>query len=142
MISASRAETKALGTAIGSRLRGGEAIFLYGEFGTGKTVFTKGIAEALGIPEGEVTSPSYTLVQSYRGRLVLIHVDLYRLDNEQEIVELALDEFQRPDTVLVLEWAQHWPHPTITPDFRIELSHQGGDSRLITIQPELAGEGP
>jgi len=69
-----------LGVRIGERLSGGEVILLNGPLGAGKTVFVKGVARALGVAEEDVTSPSFTLVNLHQGRLLLYHIDLYRLD--------------------------------------------------------------
>jgi tRNA threonylcarbamoyladenosine biosynthesis protein TsaE len=77
--SKSDAETLSLGARTGEHLKGGEILLLDGPLGAGKTIFVKGIASALGVEEEEVTSPSFTLVNLYNGRLKLYHLDLYRL---------------------------------------------------------------
>src|SRR5438034_9932670 len=79
-ISRGERDTFELGRALGSSLAGGEVILLNGVLGAGKTVLVKGIANALGIEEEDVTSPSFTLVNPHQGRLMLYHIDLYRLD--------------------------------------------------------------
>ena len=91
-------ETFALGKQIGSQLSGGEVLLLDGPLGAGKTVFVKGLASALDIDPEEVTSPSFTLVNPYAGRLTLFHIDLYRLDegaaaaHAVDLEELLTDE--------------------------------------------------
>ena len=79
-ISEEAAETFSLGQQVGAQLIGGEILLLSGPLGAGKTVFVKGIAAALGLDPAEVTSPTFTLVNPYSGRLTLYHIDLYRLD--------------------------------------------------------------
>lgn len=137
VITAGPAETQALGTRLGRKLRGGEVVFLFGDFGTGKTVLVKGIAEALGIVESSVTSPSFTLVQTYHGRLTVHHADLYRLERQEEIAELAIEELVGAESVVIIEWAQHWLNPGVPADYRIELSHEGGDRRRIAAEPPI-----
>ena len=80
MITAGEAETEAAGRQLAESLRAGDVVLLYGDLGAGKTAFTRGIAQGLGIDPAEVSSPTFTLIQEYRGRLPLYHVDLYRLE--------------------------------------------------------------
>src|ERR687886_2027614 len=83
-ISYSPEETRKLGTHFGNFLQGGETLLLSGPLGAGKTLFAKGVAQSLGIAEDDVTSPSFTLVNHYVGRLSLYHIDLYRLNEGAE----------------------------------------------------------
>ncbi len=94
------------------------------------------MASALRILPHTVTSPSFTLLQSYSGSLNLHHVDLYRIESSEAIDELVLEEFVAPDSILVVEWAQHWTTPTLNPTYRLEFSHDGDDRRRISITPE------
>lgn len=103
--STSVAETLALGKRIGQALTDGQVIALRGGLGAGKTVLAKGIALGLGISD-EVVSPSFTLIQSYQGRLVLNHLDLYRLDSIEEFEMIGGDEYLDPDGVTIIEWAE------------------------------------
>jgi len=81
-------------------------VTLDGELGSGKTCLTRGIAQGLNVPEGlYVTSPSYSLINEYPGRLLLFHVDLYRVRDVDELEELGLDEIMEGDGVAVIEWA-------------------------------------
>src|ERR671938_397276 len=92
-ISHSPEETQRLGHHFGNFLRGGEIVLLSGPLGAGKTLFVKGLAESLGVNEEEVTSPSFTLVNIYTGRLKLYHIDLYRLNEGAEAAyAVDLDE--------------------------------------------------
>ena len=99
-------ETLALGRRIGEQLKGGEIFLLRGDLGAGKTVFAKGIAGGLGIQPNDVTSPSFTLVNTHEGRLRFFHIDLYRLDAGMH-QGLGLEEiFDNEKVVTVIEWAE------------------------------------
>ena len=130
-ISTSEEETERIGQRLGATLNAGEVLLLYGELGAGKTAFTRGLARGLGAPADEVTSPTFTLVQEYRGRLTLYHVDLYRLD-EREVDDLGLEELVLGDGVVAIEWAERWRE---RPDDVIEvrLEYAGEDRRRVAI---------
>jgi tRNA threonylcarbamoyladenosine biosynthesis protein TsaE len=90
---------------IGRSLRPGAVVSLEGPLGAGKTVLVQGIARALGIDE-PITSPTFTLISQYRGALDLYHVDLYRIQAEEEIEELGLEELMAGEGVVVIEWGE------------------------------------
>jgi tRNA threonylcarbamoyladenosine biosynthesis protein TsaE len=107
IISHSPEETLRLGAFLGKYLTNGSVIALSGELGSGKTCLTQGIARGLQVPENlYVTSPSYTLINEYPGRLRLFHADLYRIGNVVELDEIGLDEIMGCDGVTVIEWAE------------------------------------
>jgi len=107
IISPAPEETFRLGAFLGKHVTNGSVIALSGELGSGKTCLAQGIARGLKVPEDlYVTSPSYTLVNEYPGRLRLFHVDLYRIENIAEIDEIGLDEIIGCDDVTVIEWAE------------------------------------
>src|SRR5262245_58585040 len=109
VVTASETETSAVGRDLARALRAGDVVLLHGELGAGKTAFVRGLAEGLGVPPEEVSSPTFTLIQEYRGgRLPLFHVDLYRLDDVREIDDLGLDELARAG-VMAIEWAEKLP---------------------------------
>jgi tRNA threonylcarbamoyladenosine biosynthesis protein TsaE len=90
-------------------LKGGEILALIGELGAGKTVFTKGLAQGLGI-SGIVSSPTFLLMKCYKGKLSLCHVDAYRVDSPAELEYVGIGEyFGRKDAILVVEWADKVP---------------------------------
>ena len=135
-ISTSPDETFNYGHQLGSRLQGGEILLLSGPLGAGKTIFVKGICAALGIDEGDVTSPSFTLVNPYAGRLQLYHLDLYRLDEGATAAHAVdLDELLSDErAVIVIEWAERMgPYPLPSNVYRIELSGDGDSPRTISI---------
>jgi tRNA threonylcarbamoyladenosine biosynthesis protein TsaE len=129
-------ETFELGAELGAQLVGGEILLLSGPLGAGKTVFVKGLASALGIDPEEVTSPSFTLVNPYKGSLSLYHIDLYRLDegvaaaHAVDLDELLMDE----QAVIVIEWAERlggYRLPSST--WRISISGDGDEPRTINV---------
>ena len=125
------------GKSLGERLAGGEVLLLDGALGAGKTIFVKGIAAALGIDVDEVTSPSFTLVNRYDdGRLMLYHIDLYRLAGGAHAAHAVdLDELLTDErAVIVIEWAERiggYPLPPST--WRIRITGDGDDPRRISI---------
>ncbi len=125
-------ETFDLGKQIGGRLAGGEILLLSGSLGAGKTIFVKGIAAGLGIDPTEVTSPSFTLVNPYQGRLSLYHIDLYRLDDgpsSAHAVDLD-DLLTQEKAVIVIEWAERLgSYPVPDAVSRITISGDGDDAR-------------
>jgi len=126
----SEGETAAIGRDLGRRLAAGTVVLLYGNLGAGKTAFTRGLAEGLGCDGEDVSSPTFTIVQEYRGRVPLEHVDLYRV-TPAEVDDLGLDELTE-HAVVAVEWAERWPQPP--PDaVAVTLESLGGDRRKITI---------
>ncbi|MDH4265801.1 MAG: tRNA (adenosine(37)-N6)-threonylcarbamoyltransferase complex ATPase subunit type 1 TsaE [Deltaproteobacteria bacterium] len=100
-------QTMHLGRICGELLTQGSVIALMGDLGTGKTVFVKGVAKGVGVAdEGEVTSPSFVLVNEYQGRFPVYHVDLYRLHNAEEVEDLGWEELTCPPGVTLIEWAE------------------------------------
>lgn len=139
-VSDSPDETFNHGHQIGARLEGGEILLLSGPLGAGKTILVKGICAALGIDEEEVTSPSFTLVNPYSGRLQLYHIDLYRLDEGATAAHAVdLDELLADErAVIAIEWAErmgNYPLPGNV--WRIELSGDGGAPRRIRVSHVL-----
>jgi tRNA threonylcarbamoyladenosine biosynthesis protein TsaE len=129
-------ETAAVGRALASELTKGSVVLLYGDLGAGKTAFVKGLAEGLGVARSEVSSPTFTLMQEYRGgRLPLFHADLYRLNDAREIEELGLDEIAA-DGALAIEWADRLDAGSRLEPPRciaVHIAHGDGDERTIRI---------
>ena len=129
----SAAETRALGEKLASRLKAGDVVVLEGELGAGKSELARGIARGLGVTE-TVTSPSFTILNVYEsGRCPLYHFDWYRLENEEELYELGMDEYLGGDGIAVVEWAERCPDAVPENVLRIRLEVTGGESRRITI---------
>jgi len=99
-------QTRELGEKLGRLLSRGNVVALVGELGAGKTVLTQGLARGLGVgPDEYVSSPSFALVNQYRGRVPIYHLDIYRLGGEAEMVALGYEDYFEPDGVTIIEWA-------------------------------------
>jgi len=136
-VSSSPEQTFNYGHQIGARLEGGEILLLSGPLGAGKTLFVKGICAALGVAEEDVTSPSFTLVNPYTGRLQLYHIDLYRLDEGASAAHAVdLDELLSDErAVIVIEWAErmgNYPLPNNV--WLIKISGDGDPPRHIRVE--------
>ena len=132
-------ETRDVGQALASLLRPRDTIVLTGDLGAGKTTMVQGIGRGLGV-EDHVASPTFTLVREYAGRLDVAHVDVYRLERMQDVVDLAIDELGGPDRVLLVEWGDA-VQELLPPDrLRVELTSGPGDAdrRRISLTPEGA----
>ncbi len=130
VVTDSEASTVALGASVAGSLPAGAVVLLDGELGAGKTAFVRGMAAGLGAPEEDVSSPTFTLVQEYRGRIPLVHADLYRLEGA-EADDLGLDELGR-DGVMAVEWGAKLARPPAGA-IGILIEDLGGDRRRITI---------
>ena len=129
-VTESEQATMELGARLADALKPGDIVLLEGELGAGKTAFVRGLAVGLGAPEEEVSSPTFTLIQEYRGRVPLLHADLYRLSGA-EADELGIEELG-VDGVVAVEWAAKLVH---RPPGAVEvlIEDLGGDRRRITI---------
>jgi tRNA threonylcarbamoyladenosine biosynthesis protein TsaE len=130
----SESETADVGRELAPTLSQGGVVLLCGDLGAGKTAFVRGLAEGLGLDPADVSSPTFTLVQEYRGgRVPLLHVDLYRLTDPREIDDLGLDELGS-GAVVAIEWADKLPQP---PEHAIvvRIEHAGDAERVLTIEP-------
>ena len=98
-------DTAKIADEIANSLKGGEFIAMYGDLGAGKTAFVQGVAKALGI-DRPVTSPTFTIVNEYEGRLMLYHFDVYRIEDSEEMYEIGYDEYISSGGVCIVEWAE------------------------------------
>ncbi|MCL4848568.1 MAG: tRNA (adenosine(37)-N6)-threonylcarbamoyltransferase complex ATPase subunit type 1 TsaE [Acidobacteria bacterium] len=137
-VTVDEAGTASLARELAGRLRGGETLLLFGDLGAGKTAFVRGLAEGLGIDPEEVSSPTFTLVQRYAGRLTLWHADLYRLDAAADVDDLGLDELATPDAAVAIEWADRVADPP-PGAIRVRIDALGDDRRRIVVD-DPAGE--
>lgn len=127
--------TEALGRAIGHELSGGEIIALTGELGAGKTVLVRGIAVGLGVSPEHVTSPTFTLIHEYQGRLRLVHADLYRIEHQTELEDIGLHEYESPSAIIVVEWAERMGKALPPDHLEIHLDHITRLLRQATVIP-------
>lgn len=122
------------GRRFAEKLTGGEMVSLDGELGAGKTHFVKGIANAMGY-EGEVTSPTFTLLHEYGGgRLTVLHADLYRLGSEEEVERAGIIEGLGGDAVLVVEWGGKFPGLFGRETVHVDIAITGETSRELRIR--------
>jgi tRNA threonylcarbamoyladenosine biosynthesis protein TsaE len=129
----SPAATLDLGRRMAEALRPGDVVALYGDLGAGKTHLAKGVCAGLGIEPERVTSPTFTLIQEYDGRLPVYHFDAYRIERIDEFYQLGYEEYFFGDGVTLLEWPDR-VEPLVPGDaIRIRLSHAGGDRRRVEI---------
>ncbi len=127
-------DTRALAAELASLARPGDLVVLAGDLGTGKTAFTQGFARGLGVVE-QVTSPAFVLVRSYVGRLPLTHLDVYRLDHLQELVDIGIAEMLDEGGVTIIEWGDVVT-PVLPADFlevRLALA-EPDDHRVVSIR--------
>ena len=132
-ITHSERETAAVGRQLAAQLAPGAVILLTGDLGAGKTAFVRGLAEGLGVDPADVSSPTFTLVQEYRrGRLLLRHVDLYRL-TPADTADLGLDDMVAEGGVVAVEWPDRWQRAPVD---AVEVLLEAGqdDERTITIR--------
>lgn len=128
-------ETRRLGETLGRACVGSEVLLLHGDLGSGKTCFTQGLALGLGIDPGlRVTSPTFTLHSEYPGRLVLNHLDLYRLDDQNQVEGIGLsDLLYVPGTVLAVEWPELIVHETSPDCLAIRIEYAGEQVRVLSF---------
>lgn len=123
-------ETEALGATLAQWLFPGAVLLLSGELGAGKTAFARGIGRGLGVST-PVQSPTFTLMHAHQGRLPCYHFDLYRLETEEELFQIGMDEFLDGDGVSVVEWAGKFPTFFTQPTLLITITVQGETCRKI-----------
>ncbi len=131
----SPAQTERVGKALGEILEVGDWLLLSGELGSGKTVLVRGLARGLGY-DGPLTSPTFCLLQTYEGRLLLHHLDLYRLDTLAELADLGLEELAETG-LLAIEWAEKLGPLAPADAVHCRLSYSGAEN-----QRKLVFEGP
>jgi tRNA threonylcarbamoyladenosine biosynthesis protein TsaE len=140
ILTSSEEETSAAGARVAARLRGGDVVLLHGDLGAGKTAFVRGLALGLGASPEDVSSPTFTIIQEYRGRVTLYHVDLYRLQ-PAEAADLGLDELADRDGVVAIEWAERWSERP-KDAWEITFEHEGEDRRRILMSSPKSPESP
>ena len=133
-------ETAALAATLADLAVSGDLILLSGDLGAGKTAFAKGFGAALGVTE-PITSPTFTLVREYRGRMKLYHLDVYRLDQIEEALDLGLAELLDDDAVTLIEWGEPIL-PALPADYleiRLELGDDDDERFLLRPDRRVAG---
>jgi tRNA threonylcarbamoyladenosine biosynthesis protein TsaE len=134
-------DTRAAGAELAGVLQPHDVVVLTGDLGAGKTTFVQGIARGLGATE-HVASPTFTLIREYTsGRVPLAHVDLYRLDREQDVIDLALDELEDGERVLLVEWGDPVADLLGAERLRVELVGEDPSGLDETRRISIAGIG-
>jgi tRNA threonylcarbamoyladenosine biosynthesis protein TsaE len=129
----SPAETEEVGARIAASLAPGDVVLVSGELGAGKTTLIRGACRELGVTD-PVVSPTFTIGRRYRGRVPVSHLDLYRLEGLQDEDPGLLDDYLTPDAVAFLEWPGAVEPQLERVAVRVELTHDGGDNRLIAVR--------
>jgi tRNA threonylcarbamoyladenosine biosynthesis protein TsaE len=134
LATATAEQTREVGAVLATLLQPRDTLVLTGDLGAGKTTLVQGIGRGLGVQD-QVASPTFTLVREYAGRLDVAHVDVYRLERVQEVVDLGLDELGGPDRVLVVEWGDAVQDLLPTDRLTIELTSSDDDRRRLGLDP-------
>lgn len=138
VVTHSAEETRILGASLAPLLLPGDVISLSGDLGAGKTTFVQGLGIALGV-EARILSPSFAIVHEYEGRYPIVHLDVYRLDSFQEVLDLGFEEFLDPRAVLLLEWGEAVEPLLPRAHLRVELYRSDDpdrdDDRVIIFRP-------
>lgn len=132
-VSESAAHTHAWGKALAERLAPGVCVLLVGDLGAGKTTLVRGIAEGLNIHPDEIHSPTFVLIHEHEGRLPLVHVDAYRANDPDELVDVGLLEYLNGDGVTLIEWGDQVRSLAPEDAWEIHLSHVDEDRRRIQL---------
>ena len=134
LISKSTEDTQSIGRIIGENLSQGDIVALVGELGSGKTCITQGIARGIGVPEEyHITSPTFTLINEYPGRISLYHVDIYRLSGSRDLENMGYEEYFYCDGITVIEWAEKIKEILPEECFYVYLKYLDENKREIKI---------
>ena len=129
-------ETENIAKAFAKELSSGDVVTLDGDLGVGKTAFTQGLAKALGVCD-YVSSPTFTIVNCYKGKMPVYHFDVYRIEDSDEMYDIGFDEYVGGDGIAVIEWAEKiadiLPVPRYAVRIKKDLSRHD-DYRIITIE--------
>ncbi len=127
-------ETFEFGKRLAKDLRSGDVICLQGDLGAGKTSLAKGICRGLGVVD-QITSPTYKIVNEYRGRMKVVHMDLYRIKNEEQLHDIGFNDYIYGDGVKIIEWPDK--SGTLMPDNYLDINLSGqGNTREIRLIPQ------
>ncbi len=136
VITSSPEQTWRTGELLGARLGAGDMVCLYGDLGAGKTSFTYGIALGLEVREQYITSPTFTFVNEYRGRVPFYHIDLYRLKDPGELENIGFEDYIDSDGATVIEWAERAEEELPPERLSVYLSYVNETSREIGFLAE------
>jgi tRNA threonylcarbamoyladenosine biosynthesis protein TsaE len=130
----SSSQTMSWGSRLGKLLEGGEIVALIGELGAGKTCFVRGVTQGLDVGKDSwIRSPSFTLINEYRGRLPVYHIDLYRIGSRDQLEGLNLREYLYSDGVSLIEWFEHLPGDAVDEYLELNIDYAHGARRELTF---------
>ena len=129
----SEQETEAVGAALAEKLPGGSVVAMYGDLGSGKTAFVRGMARGMGLT-CRVSSPTFTIVNEYLGKRDLIHFDMYRLGSADELFDIGWEDYLNRGAVCAVEWSENVPEAFYGDEVRVTFEKLGDHSRRITIE--------
>ena len=132
IITHSERETEAAGAALAAKLPDGAVVAMYGELGSGKTAFVRGMARGMGIG-CRVSSPTFTIVNEYEGERTLIHFDMYRLGSAEELWDIGWDDYLDRGAVCAVEWSENVQDAFTGNEVTVRFEKLGADERRITI---------
>lgn len=135
-ISKSIKDTEHISKVLSKLLNPGDIICLIGELGAGKTCFSKGLINRLGVPNKYIASPTFTIINEYNGKYPIYHFDLYRLNNETDLEVLGFEEYFYGKGITIIEWADKMKK--LLPEDRLDiyLSYMGENTRRIIFKPK------
>lgn len=136
VITTDQEQTWRVGEILGERLDAGDTVCLYGDLGAGKTSFSYGIALGLNVQTNYITSPTFTFVNEYKGRVPFYHIDLYRIQDPQELENIGFDQYIETDGVTVIEWAERAEGELPEECLSVYLSYVDEHSREIGFLAE------
>ena len=131
-LSHSAADTRAIGRRLAEELRGGGLVLFTGGLGAGKTAFCGGIAEGLGCTD-PVSSPTFSIVNVYRGPVTFAHFDMYRIQSEEDLYACSFYDYLDAGAAVAVEWSENIAAYLDEPCIRVEIENLGGDERKITV---------
>ncbi|HER23978.1 MAG TPA: tRNA (adenosine(37)-N6)-threonylcarbamoyltransferase complex ATPase subunit type 1 TsaE [Candidatus Atribacteria bacterium] len=134
IITKSPEETKKIGKKVGKLAKPGDLIAFYGELGAGKTCFIQGISQGLKVQE-YVTSPSFNIINEYKGKIPIFHFDFYRIDKEEEILGLNYEEYFYGEGLTVVEWSEKVEQFLPQEHLKIDIKFKDRSQRLISFEP-------
>ena len=132
-ITNSETETEALGAAFARKLPAGSVVALYGELGSGKTAFVRGMARGMGI-DAAVSSPTFTIVNEYVGARSLFHFDMYRLSSAEELFDIGWEDYLARDGVCAVEWSENVRDAFVGDEYAVSFRKTAENGREITIE--------
>jgi tRNA threonylcarbamoyladenosine biosynthesis protein TsaE len=131
VITSSTEQTEEVGRVLGTMLEAGDLVCLFGDLGAGKTHFSHGVAQGLQVQDQYITSPTFTFVNEYQGRIPLYHIDLYRLKDPSELESIGFEEYIDSDGATVIEWAERAEEELPDEKLNVYISDLSENSREI-----------